>query len=88
MQSDWISKSKGSGTLEQRLGSSLGARGRAAPAGWSESCQESREQGSSAESYDIKIRWSHKVEAIGCWGDAGGHTAYPTLLLLILNVCS
>lgn len=30
MQSDWISKSKGSGTLEQRLGSSLGARGRAA----------------------------------------------------------
>lgn len=57
MQSDWISKSKGCGTPEQRLGSSRGVRGRAAPAGEKKSCKQNGEQGGSAESYSIKIRW-------------------------------
>lgn len=47
-------------------------------------CKQSREEGSSAKSHSIKIRWSQEVKAIRYWG----HDAYLILLLLIFNVCS
>lgn len=49
--------------------------------GQKKSCEKSKEQ-CSTDSDNIKIRWSHMMENIGCWRDEVGSAACPTLLLL------
>lgn len=46
--------------------------------------KQSKEEGSSAQSHGIKIKWPHEVKSMGY----RAHDAYPILLLLILNICS